>query len=315
MPSCWKHCSGNGRLLALWLSLFAGLAVCQPLCAGPLKVKREASIPALYPEGPVQIGARTFVAEMTAQRVIELQGTAIKPFWEEAGCGPTSISQASQGRLLVLCHLGGYLALITSEGKTVKRILDDENGGRVRFPNDSIADGNGGVYLSDAGLFAPGAPAGGSILYLSPELKLTRVASGIHYANGVAIHITSKRLYVSEHLGGRVLAYPLLGAGQLGEPATVLTREALKNAVGELDELSGPDGIEFYDEHSFLVCIYGRGVLLRVSIEGKVLDVIAAGPRYITNVARSGSRYIVTGADTNSIFPYAGSIGIYELGE
>lgn len=281
--------------------------------AGKVRFNRVASLPASYPEGPVEIGGRLLVAEMTANRVVELFDLSTRTIWQEADCGPTSISQLGGGEIVVLCHLGGYLAIVSREGKTRKRIYRTADGARIRFPNDSIADGRGGVYISDAGLFNESAPATGKLLYLSPQLEVTRAASGIRYANGVAIHSSTRRLYVSEHLGRRILSYEIKRPGVLGPVEIALDRRAIEAELGPLLNHSGPDGIEFFDEKSYFVAIYGQGAVLHISTAGQVLGRIPVGPKYVTNVSRWRERYVVTGAESNTVFPYAGRIEVYTV--
>lgn len=306
------------RLLTKFQALFFWIIICGCafVIAAPargISFRLQYSIPASYPEGPVKIRDRIYVAEMTANRVIELQQTTKKTFWEETGCGPTAIAELSEGRMVVLCHLGGYLAIVSEAGRTTERILNDESGIRIRFPNDCISDGNGGVYISDAGLFAPGERGDGSILFLSKDSKVTRIARGINYANGVAIHGPTQTLYVSEHIGGRILSYPIRSPGVLGTMQVVLSKRNLIETLGELEDLVGPDGIEFFDDESFFVAIYGRGVVLRVSTSGAIREVLSVGIRYVTNVHLSGNVLVVTGAFTNTVPPFAGLIEIYAI--
>src|SRR5260221_8803086 len=95
-------------------------------------------------------------------------------------------------------------------------IVDRDDGGRpFVHPNDSSADDKGGVFLTASGEFSLAAPSTGAVLYLDREGGLHRRAEGIHYANGIAVDGARRRLLVSEHLGRRVLAFPLQADGSL----------------------------------------------------------------------------------------------------
>ncbi len=85
----------------------------------------------------------------------------------------------------------------------------DEDGRAFSNPNAAVSDGKGGIYFSSSGSFAPGARATGAVLHVDASGRVRRLAEGIHYANGVAVTPDGKILYVSEHLGRRVLAFDI----------------------------------------------------------------------------------------------------------
>lgn len=305
------------RRLLTALCLLAGLSVpWEKAAAGGLafspRLEKVAAVNALYPEGPAVALGRLLVAEMTADRVAVFDGKATATFWKEEGCGPTSVSPFGDG-ILVTCHLGGYLALVTAEGSTAERLYATESGVAVDSPNDSAADGHGGVYVSNSGVFSPSAPARGMVLYLGPDRHLAQVAGGIRYANGVTLIDAGSRLLVSEHLGGRILAFAVEAPGRLGPRAVLVEQEALIESIGPLEPLTGPDGIEPLDDGTFMVAIYGAGSLLRIGRDGLIRERFRVGPRFVTSLSRWQGEIVVTGAFDNRHPPYEGSIEVYRL--
>jgi sugar lactone lactonase YvrE len=302
--------SALGVAAAVSAALLSGAA---PAAGAKLELVQRASYPALYSEGPVLFGNRLLLAEMDAGQVSELTEEGLKPFWKRNGCGPTSVAPLAGDRVVVLCHSGGYLAIVSAKGELVDRIEADGAGNKLVDPNDCISDGAGGVYFSDSGLFDPRAEATGAVFYLSPDLKLTRVLSDIHYSNGVAVHQPSHTLLVSEHLGHRLLAFKIEGPGKLGKQRVVLDEAAIRKAAGLTTSVSGPDGIEIFDADSALVCIYGDGTIIHFSLSGKVLDVFRVDLKYVTNVARTGERLVVTGAYEIATWPRAGAVEVFDV--
>jgi sugar lactone lactonase YvrE len=301
-----------GRLTPRPLAALCAGLLSWPAAAAPdTFLEKTGALAASYPEGPIAIEGRLYVAEMTADRVIEAGATDTRTFWHEDGCGPTSLAPLEDGRVVVLCHIGGYLAVVSSAGITEARVTADEDGRPIRSPNDSFADGKGGVYLSDSGPFGADAPAEGSVLRLAPDLRARRLVTGLHYANGVAVVDAGRRLLVSEHLAGRVLSFAIAADGTLAAAGVLADRALLESAAGPLSGTTGPDGIEPAGDGSVLVCIYGAGAVVRLSLRGELLGAATVSTRYVTNVSRWKSGYAITGAFSNRDYPYAGEIGFY----
>jgi gluconolactonase len=238
-----------------------------------------------YPEGPVVVDGAVYYAEMGADRVMRWDGEANLPVWSRAGCWPTSVARGAGDTLLVLCHREDALFRITPAGETLAVVDRDDAGRRFVNPNASVNDGRGGVYFSAAGDFAPNAPAAGAVLYLDPNGRLTRVAEGIRYANGVALTPNGATLYVSEHLARRVLAYDVAADGALSGGRVFLV---LDDAVGVDAARSwevGPDGLAVDRRGNLYIAEYGGGRLIIVDAAGRLLATVAIPEPYVTAVA------------------------------
>ena len=169
-----------------------------------------------------------------------------------------------------------------------------ELGPSVFNPNDAVADGKGGVYFTASGAFDLDAPKQGHILYLSPDREVFILERALHYANGVTVAPDGSALFVSEHLARRILRYPILEPGVLGDPAVFANLSNINEETEISYERWGPDGLEFDDQGLLHVALYGAGTLVILAADGEALHQVAVPLKLLTNVAFSdeGRRYL-----------------------
>lgn len=277
------------------------------LCAVGVAHAEVIDAAALYPEGPLWRDGRVLYTEMGADQVAAVAGGAKSVLWKEPGCGPTALAPWGGG-LLVLCHRAAALVALDANFAATRRWLRDDAGVRLQDPNDASADGRGGVYFSDPGIFSADAPATGAVLHLGADGALRRVAAGLRYPNGVFFDRAENALYVDEHLTRRVLRYPILPDGALGPMRVFADLNALTRRVGAYAE-AGPDGLERGPDGDLYVCLYGEGRILRLSRTGRVVASIPVATPYLTNIAfgPDGAAY-VTGAFENVRPPLRGQV-------
>jgi gluconolactonase len=270
---------------------------------------------ALYPEGPLWIAGKLYYAEMYANQVTVWDGKENLVFWRpkqslwswfSQDCGPTSIAPYTKNSVVILCHLASALVEVSLEtGNTLREFKTGDNGNALYHPNDSKADDEGGIYFSSAGDFHLKAPAIGTVYYLSAAGRVTPVATGIHYANGIEVY--KGNLYVSEHLGRRVLVYPILRPGIVGKLKKTISLDSLTPTAEFSYPLAGPDGLEIDDNGNLYICEYGAGRVLVVNPQGELIKIIPAPIQYLTNMALSdnGKTMTLVGTDDNTdpLFP------------
>lgn len=280
------------------------------LAVAALAVADEARvIPAEYPEGPLWQGERLYFAEMRADRVRIVTPAGTRDFFVQQGCGPTAIAPYGEG-FLVLCHLGARVVAVDAHGRETRRWDRDQSGRPLTDPNDASADGQGGVYFSDPGPFARDRRPQGWLMHLSANGVLRRAAGPLWYPNGV--HVAGEALYVSEHLGRRVLRYGIEGPGRLGEAHTFadLARLPRPARFRSPYPLAGPDGLEFGPDGNLYVAVYGEGRLLEFSPDGELLGTTELPTRYLTNVAFGAAGVALTGAFDNRATRSPGEVRI-----
>ena len=147
-------------------------------------------------------------------------------------------------------------------------------------------------------------------MHLSADGTLRSVAGPLRYPNGV--HVRGSALYVSEHLGGRILRYDIAADGRLGAMNVFADLARIPRPTRWPSEyaLTGPDGLEFGPDGVLYVAIYGEGDVLRFSEQGEFLGAAATPTRYVTNIAFGDSGVALTGTFDNSTPPYRGEVRI-----
>jgi sugar lactone lactonase YvrE len=301
------------RQLAKGVRTAAALGLAVSVLGWPLPARAEEPArdawAASYPEGPLWVGERLLYAEMGASKVVEWKAGQRRDFWTEPGCGPTAISSFRETQFIVLCHLTGRLAHLDADGRKVSEIKAASNGEALRNPNDCHTDGKGGVFFTDAGIFAQGSPATGKVFHLAADGTVRKLLDGVYYANGIAVDFAKKRLLVSEHLARKVWQF------DLNDDLSIANRRLFLDvgrylSSAEIDYAeTGPDGIEVDRDGAVFVPVYGAGRMLAVAPDGAVSK-LAVPMKFVTNIAISGTRAVVVGPFINDRPPFPGQVEI-----
>ena len=301
----------RGLTRGLETATAAGVIVCVGILAWPASAKADAPLragwAASYPEGPLWVGERLLYAEMPLDRVVEWKAGQRRDFWREAGCGPTAIAAYRGSGFIVLCHLGARLVQLDASGRKVGEFAVSASGEALRNPNDGHADGRGGVFFTDAGIFAQGAPATGKVFHLAADGSLRKVLDGVYYANGIAVDFARRRLLLSEHLARKVWQFDLRDDLSLADRRIFLdvNRYFAREEIDFAE--TGPDGIEVDREGYVFIPIYGAGRLMVVAPDGTVSK-LRAPVKFVTNIAVSDTQAVIVGAAINDRPPYPGRV-------
>ena len=268
---------------------------------------------AFYPEGAFYAGTTLYYAEMGADRVSRVINGRRTTFFREGGCGPTAIAPYGAG-FAILCHMGEYVVEVNREGRRVRSWDRADDGRTLQDPNDVTADGHGGIYFSDPGLFSRRTMPHGSLMHLDAEGHITRVVDNLWYPNGVYADLARGRLYMTEHMAGKVWLFDLDAEGRASNRRLFVDAMALlppsryRDAYAE----TGPDGLEIGPDGDLFQAIYGAGRILRISPEGRLVGVIETPARYVTNIAFDPhGNAATTGSFDNENPPYEGEVRIF----
>lgn len=142
---------------------------------------------------------------------------------------------------------------------------------RMHQPNDIAIDSKDRIYASD-----PDFKAGnGRIWRIDTDGKVTLLDSLDGPANGIEISTDDKTLYVNAV--PKVWAYDLLPTGEVGK----------KRLLVEFPDF-GMDGMRCDIKGNLYIARFGKGTVVKVSPDGKVLREIALIGKRPTNVAFGG---------------------------
>jgi sugar lactone lactonase YvrE len=271
-------------------------------------VGNNTNIKAYYPEGPVWIDGTLYIAEMPLDRIGIINKSKITPFWSEKGCGPTSVSRYSKNKFIVLCHRAAKLVIIDKHGRKLGERKRNNNSKRFQDPNDCHSDGNGGVFFTDAGLFRKGAKSTGTVYHIDPQGVLHKLIEHINYANGIAYDAKHQKLYVSEHLAGKVWKFTLDKNYRAIKYKLLFDIKDIWKP-NEIDYAeTGPDGIEILDSGSIAVAIYGKGTI--IIVHPHYISRYEVDTKFVTNIAAAENEIAIVGAYQNRTPPFPGRVHI-----
>jgi len=312
------HCSctpgvHTNQLLLQQLTFFLTLLA---LAATPAVAQVTAIIDrdARYPEGPLWRDGKLLYVEYSAGNIKSRDGpipandAAGRILWHQDGCGPSGLIESGK-LLLIACYDGNYLAAIDSAGKAVQQWRTDTQGRPFVGPNDFAADDLGGIYFSASGAYDIKAPATGALLYLHPDGKsITRVATGLHYPNGLTVMKDRRHLLVAEMLEGRLVSFQIASDGALSDRTVWARLQDLAAPTPHADAYNGPDGLKLGPDGNYYIAQNGSGRLLVAGDDKKLVRTISVPTPYVTNMAFAGKSVFITGAFEQWQPPFAGAV-------
>lgn len=220
--------------------------------------------------------------------------------WAETGA-PNGHKILADGSHLI-CDAGRHAVLhLDASAREMAPASDKSEGKPLRGPNDLTLDTpNGGIYFTDPGGSGLEKPIG-TVHYIDAKKITHTVAAGLAFPNGIALRPDGKELLVGESQRNRILAYPVLAPGKLGEPRVLV--DLPKKGEGQVG--NEPDGIALDAEGNLYVAHYGMGQVQVVSPEGKVIRRYPGGNLTTSNVAFAGPKMdwlYVTGGTPGALF-------------
>ena len=220
--------------------------------------------------------------------------------WAATG-SPNGHKILADGTHLICDATRHALLHLDAAGNELKPAATESDGTPLRGPNDLTLDPIAhGVYFTDPAR-SDEKNANGTIHYLDSGGACHTVAKDLAFPNGIAIRPDGKELLVAESKRNRILAFPVLAPGKLGDYKVLVdlpTKEA-----GQVD--NQPDGIALDSEGNLYVAHYGMRQVQVVSPEGKIVRRYPGGNLTTSNVAFAGrarDRLYLTGGEPGALF-------------
>lgn len=264
-----------------------------------------------FAEGPVWHDGRLYYVEYDRNTVTVWDGKSNRIFANLKGCGPSAVIATARGEFLTTCYDNGTIGRLAADGKPLPSYDHDKDGNRFAGPNDFAPDRLGGIYFSDSG--HPGKAVDGRVFYLAADGTITLAAADLNAANGLAVSLDGKTLYVIETEENRLLRFRIGPEGHLSERKVFLNLDDLTHHVGHIY----PDGVKIdsrgqiyigqnpRDPHAALA-----GTIFVVNAEGRLLRSIKLPSPGVPNLAFSPDErtLYVTALDQLDKSPYRGKI-------
>ncbi len=219
--------------------------------------------------------------------------------WAQTG-SPNGHKVLADGTHLICDASRHALLHLAADGTELKPAATESDGESLRGPNDLTLDAVGGVYFTDPARSDDKNPDG-SIHYLDKAGTCHTVAKRIAFPNGIVIRPGGKELLVGESRRNRILKFPVLEPGKLGESSVLI--DLPKKGEGQID--NQPDGIALDADGNLYVAHYGMRQIQVVSPEGKLIHQYPGGNLTTSNVAFAGAamdKLYTTGGTPGALF-------------
>ena len=264
-----------------------------------------------FPEGPIWHDGKLYYVEYDRNTVGVWDGKTNQVFGTLKGCGPSAVIRNARGEFLVTCYDNGTIGRLTADGKPLPARDRDNQGQRFVGPNDFAPDHEGGIYFTCSG--EPGKTGNSNVFYIAADGTITLAVPDLHNANGIALSVDGKTLYVIETDENRLLRFKVEGAGRVSDRQIFLNMDDLTHHVGHIY----PDGVKI-DSHGLLYIGQNpkepqaplAGTIFIVNSAGELLRSIKLPSPGVPNFAFSPDErtLYVTAVDQLDKSPYRGKI-------
>jgi gluconolactonase len=220
--------------------------------------------------------------------------------WAQTG-SPNGHKVLADGTHLICDASRHALLHLAADGTELKPAATESDGEPLRGPNDLTLDTpSGGVYFTDPASSEDKNP-NGTVHYLDRRGICHTVARRIAFPNGIVIRPGGKELLLAESKRNRILKFPVVEPGKLGESSVLV--DLPKKGEGQID--NQPDGIALDTDGNLYVAHYGMRQVQVISPEGKLIRRYAGGNLTTSNVAFAGpamDQLFMTGGDPGALF-------------
>ncbi|MEO1971093.1 MAG: SMP-30/gluconolactonase/LRE family protein [Pirellulaceae bacterium] len=183
-----------------------------------------------------------------------------------------------QGRMLVADYVGHNVLRIDMKTRKIEVFA---HRAEMNQPNDLAIGPDDTLYASDPN-WGKGT---GQLWRISSDGRVTRLAKAMGTTNGIEVSPDGKRLYVNESVQRNIWSFDLTAEG-------IFNKQLLKRFSDH-----GFDGMRCDVKGNLYVTRYGKGTVVKLSPEGKILqeiDVLGAKPSNICFGGPDGKTAYVT---------------------
>jgi len=218
----------------------------------------------------------------------------------------------AQGRLVVADAGAGRLLRIAADGQSGEVLAERCDGARFDSINDVALDLSGNIYFTDPGGSSVRKPIGSVYRYDIFTAKVSRLATGMAYPNGVGVTPDQKHLCVGESQRYRVLIWDLSPEGELTNQRVLIDfpTETRGQIIGGACD---PDGIIFDTAGRLYVAMWTGGVVNVVDVQsGELVRQYGAGGSKATNVHFHDGYLYTTVAAKEAVFRLKLGVGGFD---
>ncbi len=176
----------------------------------------------------------------------------------------------SRGRMIVADYVGHILYDIDPADSSISILAQEP---RMNQPNDLAIDNRDRLYASDPDW----NNNTGRIWRIDPDGSVILLEENMGTANGIEVSPDNRTLYVNETVQRKVWAYDLSDRGEISHKRLLLNFPDF-----------GLDGMRCDQAGNLYIARYGKGSVVKVSPEGKILKEIILQGKNPSNVAFGG---------------------------
>jgi len=171
-----------------------------------------------FTEGPAShADGSIYFTDIPTARIHRLAPDGTLSVLQESSGHANGLMLAANGELFK-CEMDGKVTALNLDTMQQRIVASTFGGKRFNAPNDLVIDKAGGVYFADPHFRAPQPlPQGKTcVYYVTATGKVTRLIDNLKAPNGVILSPDEKTLYVIPSGQAEMMAYPVMGPGELG---------------------------------------------------------------------------------------------------
>ncbi len=238
---------------------------------GPISIKKLATSGG-FTEGPAPLmDGSVIFSDMNQEKVyhVDMQGN-LSVFIDNVR-RTNGLFTNLKGQLFACESRKGAAALVRFDLKTKEKtiVAGSYQGKPFNRVNDLVLDREGGVYFSDIMKGGPELPQPDSgVYYVSRDGEVTKLVENMKAPNGVILSKDESTLFVAAMGEQRVVRYPILEPGRIGEGRTFYEFDPGS------EERHGGDGMTIDVNGNFYFAQFRGRSVHAVSPHGELLGVI-----------------------------------------